>query len=161
MSNMKVTKIVQKHFLCTFWGFLITIVCDVKIDVNMCEPHYVNLFFWWTSSIVHVFDFLTFDIFLTTWHLFDNLTSFWQLNIFLGHMGNRTHGQWDMGKGVSWLILKIEMRYLGGWAHGWWGTWAIGHMIITSLILHGSLQNFTGHRCILSKYTVILPWWPF
>ena len=47
--------------------------------------------------------------------LFDNLTSFWQLNIFLGHMGNRTHGQWDMGKGVSWLILKIEMRYLGGW----------------------------------------------
>ena len=79
--------------------------------------------FLWTSSIVHVFDFLTFDIFLTTWRLFDNLTSFWQLNIFLGHMGNRTHGQWDMGKGVSWLILKIEMRYLGGW-----GTWVMGHM---------------------------------
>ena len=63
-------------------------------------------------------------------------------------MGNRTHGQWDMGKGVSWLILKIEMRYLGGWghmgdgAHGQWGTWAIGHMTITSLILHGSLQKF-------------------
>ena len=38
-------------------------------------------------------------------------------------MGNRTHGQWDMGKGVSWLILKIEMRYLGGW-----GTWVMGHM---------------------------------
>ena len=75
-SNMKVTKIVQKHFLCTFWGFLVTIICDVKIDTNMCEPHYVNLFFLWTSSIVHVFDFLTFDIFLTTWHLFDNLTSF-------------------------------------------------------------------------------------
>ena len=45
MSNMKVTKIVQKHFLCTFEGFLVTIICDVKIDVNMCEPHYVNLFF--------------------------------------------------------------------------------------------------------------------
>ena len=30
-------------------------------------------------------------------------------------MGNRTHGQWDMGKGVSWLILKIEMGNLGGW----------------------------------------------
>ena len=68
-------------------------------------------------------------------------------------MGNRTHGQWDMGKGVSLLILKIEMRYLGGWgtwvmghmgngAHGQWGTWAIGYMIITSLILHGSLQKF-------------------
>ena len=29
----------------------------------------------------------------------------------------------NMGKGVSWLILKIEMWYLGGW-----GTWVIGHM---------------------------------
>ena len=28
-----------------------------------------------------------------------------------------------MGKGVSWLIFKIEMGYLGGW-----GTWAMGHM---------------------------------
>ena len=45
MSNMKVTKIVQKHFLCTFWGFLVTIIWDVKIDINMCEPHYANLFF--------------------------------------------------------------------------------------------------------------------
>ena len=60
-------------------------------------------------------------------------------------MGNRTHGQWDMGKGVSWLILKIEMGYLGGW-----GTWVVehmgngahGHMITTSLILHESLQKF-------------------
>ena len=33
----------------------------------------------------------------------------------MGHMDNRTHGQWDMGNGVSWLILKIEMGYLGGW----------------------------------------------
>ena len=38
-------------------------------------------------------------------------------------MDNGTHGQWDMGKGVSWLILKIEMGYLGGW-----GTWSMGHM---------------------------------
>ena len=38
-------------------------------------------------------------------------------------MGNRTHGQWDMGKGVSWIILKIEMRYLVGW-----GTGVMGHM---------------------------------
>ena len=95
----------------------------------------------WTSlcqfiffvNLLHSLCVWLFDI----WHLFDNLTSFWQLNIFLGHIGNRTHGQWDMGKGVSWLILKIEMRYLGGW-----GTWAIGYMIITSLILHGSLQKF-------------------
>ena len=24
---------------------LVTIICDVKIDINMCEPHYVNSFF--------------------------------------------------------------------------------------------------------------------
>ena len=56
---------------------------DVKIDVNMCEPHYVNLFFLWTSSIVCVFDFLTFDIFLTFWHLFGILTSLWHLTSIL------------------------------------------------------------------------------
>ena len=39
----------------------------------------------------------------------------------MGHMGDGAHGQWDMGKKVSWLILKIEMGYLGGW-----GTWAMG-----------------------------------
>ena len=38
-------------------------------------------------------------------------------------MDNGTHGQWDMGKGVSWLIFKIEMGYLGRW-----GTWVMGHM---------------------------------
>ena len=38
-------------------------------------------------------------------------------------MDNGTHRQWDMGKGVSWLILKIEMGFLGGW-----DTWVIGHM---------------------------------
>ena len=85
MSNMKVTKIVQKHFLCTFWGFLVTIICDIKIDISMCEPHFMSIYYFlWTSSIIPVFDFLTFDIFLTTWHLFDNLTSF------------LTYGQWKM-----------------------------------------------------------------
>ena len=43
-----------------FWPILITFICDVKIDVNIFEPHYVNLFFVSTSSIVYVFDFLTF-----------------------------------------------------------------------------------------------------
>ena len=52
-----------------FWTILVTSIFDIKIDVIMCEPHYVNLFFLWTSSIVCVFDFLTFDIFLTFWHL--------------------------------------------------------------------------------------------
>ena len=29
----------------------------------------------------------------------------------------------NMVKGVSWLILQIEMGYLGGW-----GTWPMGYM---------------------------------
>ena len=142
---MKVTKIVQKHFLCTLWGFLVTIICDVKIDINMCEPHYVNLFFLWTSSIVHVFDFLTFDIFLTAWHLFDNLT------FFLTYGQQDTWAMGHMGKGVSWLILKIQMGYLGGW-----GTWVMGHManwahdhnflntawIFTKILLHIDIDVF-------------------
>ena len=41
----------------------------------------------------------------------------------MGHMDNGTHGQWDISKGVSWLILKIEMEYLGGL-----GTYVMGHM---------------------------------
>ena len=44
-TDMKVIKIAQKYFLWTFWGFLVTIICDVKIDVNICEPHCVNLIF--------------------------------------------------------------------------------------------------------------------
>ena len=48
-----------------FWAILITFICHVKIDINMCEPHYVYLFFLWTSSIVQVFDYLAIDIFLT------------------------------------------------------------------------------------------------
>ena len=75
-SHMMVTKNPQNVHRKCFWTILVTFIFDVKIDVNMCEPHYVNLFFLWTSSIVHVFDFLTFDIFLTNCHLFDILTSF-------------------------------------------------------------------------------------
>ena len=146
--NMKVTKIVQKHFLCTFWGVLVTIICDVKIDVNMCEHHYVN-FFWWTSShspciwLFDIWHLLQLDHLLTTWHLFDSLTSFWQLDIFfeIRAMGN-------VGKWVSWLILKIQMGHLGGWdtwLMGQWGTWSMWSCTwscATSLILHGSLQKF-------------------
>ena len=34
-SHIKVIKIGQKYFLWTFSVFLVTIICDVKIDVNM------------------------------------------------------------------------------------------------------------------------------
>ena len=108
-SNMKVTKIVQKHFLCTFWGFLVTIICDVKIDFSMCEPHCVNLFFLWTSSIVHVFD---------------NLTSFWQLDNLL----TTWHLFWYMGKGkCRQMGIMVNTKHRDGapWGMGQWATWSM------------------------------------
>ena len=72
---MKVTKIVQKHFLCPFWGFLVTIICDIKnwrqnVLTSLCQfIYFVNL--------LHSLCVWFFDI----WHLFDNLTSFWHFDI--------------------------------------------------------------------------------
>ena len=126
-SNMKVSKIVQKHFLCTFSGFLVTIICDVKIDVNMCEPHYVNLFVLWTSSIVHVCNFLTFDIFLTTWHLFD----IWAI----GHVGNATHG-------LRGIVVNTADRDRTPWGMGHMGNGAHGHNFLNTL---GILTKFQQH----------------
>ena len=37
------------------------IKCDLNIDLIMSEDYYVSSFFWQTSSIVQVIDFLTFD----------------------------------------------------------------------------------------------------
>ena len=39
----------------------------------------------------------------------------------MGHMGNWAHDH-NVGKWVSWLILKIEMGHLGGW--GTWSMWS-------------------------------------
>ena len=71
----------------------------------------------------------------------------------MGHMDNGAHGQWDtwaMRHGQRGIMVNIKdrdgvpwgMGHMGNGAHGQWGTWAIRHMIITSLILHGSLQKF-------------------
>ena len=68
LSNIKVTIVGQKYFLCIFWGFLVTIICDIKIDINICEPHYVNFF----VKLLHSPCVKMFDI----WHLFDNLTHY-------------------------------------------------------------------------------------
>ena len=63
--------------------------CDIKIDINICEPHCVTLFLVnllhspdvWIFDIGHLFDNLTsVDIFLTIWHLFDILAQTCNLN---------------------------------------------------------------------------------
>ena len=85
--------------------------------------------FLWTSSIVHVFDFLTFDIFLTTWHLF------W-------HMGNGKCGQ--MG-----IMVNTEDTDGAPWGMGHMVDGAMGHMVnvVTCLIM----CNFLNTGWIFTK----------
>ena len=40
-GHQNCSKTLSMHIL----RVLVTIICDVKIDINMCEPHYVNLIF--------------------------------------------------------------------------------------------------------------------
>ena len=61
-----------------FWPILMTFICDVKIEVNMCESHYINLFFF--VNLLHS------PWFFKIWHLFDNLTSFGILTDYLNHL---------------------------------------------------------------------------
>ena len=44
--HMMVTKNPQNAYRKSFWAILMTFISDIKIDINMCEPHYVNLFFF-------------------------------------------------------------------------------------------------------------------
>ena len=98
LPHMMVTENLQKlHKIC-FGTFPMIFIFHCKIDLIECEPHFVKLNFLWTSSIVKVFDFLTFDIlwylkynlqfldifdiFWTSWHL---LTS-WYLTFHLKHL---------------------------------------------------------------------------
>ena len=65
-----VTKDPQNVHRNCFWTILVTFIFDVKIDIIMCEPHYMNLFFF--VNLLHSLCVWLFDI----WHLFDILTSF-------------------------------------------------------------------------------------
>ena len=73
-SHMMVTKNPQNVHRNYFWAILLTFIFDIKIDINICEPHYVNLFFF--VNLLRSLHVWLFDI----WHLFDNLTSFWHFD---------------------------------------------------------------------------------
>ena len=117
----RLLKLVKNTFYGHFEGFWSPLYLTSKLT-SICVNLIMSIYFF--VNLLHSLCVWLFDI----WHLFNKLTSFWQLDIFLTawhlfwHMGNRTHGQWVV-KGVSWLILQIEMGHLGGW-----GTWVIGHM---------------------------------
>ena len=64
--------------------------------------------------------------------LFDSLTSFWQIDIFLtydiwatGHMGNGTHGQRD-------IMVNIKDRDVVPWGIGHMGNWAHDHNFLNT-----------------------------
>ena len=61
--NMKMIENAPKHILWSFWRFSVTIICDIKFNLRVCEPHCVKLKFLWTSFIANIFDFLTSVIF--------------------------------------------------------------------------------------------------
>ena len=115
-----------------FWSPSYLMSKLTSICVNFIMSIY---FFLWTSSIVYVFDFLTFDIF------FDNLTSFWQLDILfiIWHMGNRIHGQWEImvntldRDGAPWGMGHMGDRHMDS-GH----MWTCAGSCVTSLILHGT-----------------------
>ena len=88
-----------RQFWCHIWWSLKTLKMSIEsIFGQFCWPSYLtsklmsicvnlimSIFFLWTSSIVCMFDFLIFDIFLTTWHLFDILTHQFNLNHLSRH----------------------------------------------------------------------------
>ena len=91
------------HFEGFWWPSYVTSkLTSICVNLIMWISFFVNLLH---SPCVWLFDIL---------HLFDNLTSFWQLDIFLTYGQQDTWAMGHMGKCVSWLILKIEMGYLGG-----------------------------------------------
>ena len=103
MSQHDVKSQSQTHGLWTmmFWTILVTFIFDIKIDVNMYEPNYFNLFF---GNLLHSPHVWLFDI----WHLFENLTSFWQFDIFLTH---EQWGTWAMGHMTSfWQFDTFKLK---------------------------------------------------
>ena len=105
-----------------------TSLCEFIIFVNLLH-----------SPCVWLFD---------IWHLFDNLTSFWQLDIFLTtwhlfwHMGNGKCGQ--MG-----IKVNTEDRDGAPWGMGHMGDGAMGHMV--NVVMCWIMCNFLNTAWIFIK----------
>ena len=82
-----------------FWPILMTFICDVKIDVNMCEPHCVNFVvnLLHSSNVWHLTSFWQFDIFFTSFWQFDIFLTFWQMTCNLNHL--------SPSQGYLWCII--------------------------------------------------------
>ena len=93
MSQVKVIKIGHKYILSTFWGVLVAIICDIKIDVIVCELHCVKIFF---VNLLHSQAVWLFD----TWHTY---ASHLVVDVFI-----------EFSKYIHWIC-----EYLPGGCWGW------------------------------------------
>ena len=108
---------------------LVTITFEDKIGINICKPHYVNLFFrnllhspyFWLFDFWYLFD--NFDIFLTIWHLFDKLTHYVNL-LSLS----------DPDGGLGWWGTLVT-EYMSNGACGQWGAWVKTWCIQPDMVL--------------------------
>ena len=165
-SSMKVTKIGQKYFLWTFWGFLVMIICDIKIDINMCEPHYVNLFFgepphqiwcqiWRSLKIFKNTFYAHFEDFWSPSYVISKLV--WiRVNLIMSihFFVNLLHSPcvwlfeiWHLFDNLtSFDIFLITSHLFNILIHGQWGTWAMGHMGegVSQLILQIEMRDLGG-----------------
>ena len=83
----------------------------------------------------HLTSFWQLDIFLTNWHLCDNLISF------------LTYGQWEMwANGYHGKYWRYRWGTFGDGAHGWW---AMGHMVNVVMCL--IMCNFLNTAGIFTK----------
>ena len=72
----------------------------------------------------------------------------------MGHMGNRSHGQWDTGVWGIWA-----MRPTGGYGHrgygvqGVWAMWAMGYRVMGHMGngAHGQFAPKISKRCQVVK----------
>ena len=103
------------------------------------------------------------------WHLFDNLTSFWELGTWvwvMGHMGDGANRQWDTWtKGIVVNSEDIDgvpwrMGHMGNGAHGQHVMcWIMCNFlnnawVFTKILLHIDIDVFYLN-------ILIFPWWPF
>ena len=100
-SSMKVTKIHFEGFW--WWSYVPSKLTSISVNLIMW------IYFLWTSSIVQVLVFFTFDIFLTTWHLSTFLSPAYVVwgKVIISHLSLCSQG----GTLSSWGYLS----WLGGY----------------------------------------------
>ena len=142
IHTIRFTHIDRKYF----WAILMTFISDVKIDVNMCEPHYVNLFF---VNLHHSPD---------IWHL----SFFWHFDTFnLNHLSpHRAIFRWFKFTLKPPYSRASERSLSPIWDTSHWNffvkfglrtAWDISYDILLSLLKFVNFWRLQGRLSILAK----------